>query len=167
MANGKFLGIKKTYILRTIAIACFLGFLSFVFISIFLFKSPTLWFYAFCVFVGLFELLKAFLFKFDSSVYLGTLLLCIGISGFIFTYTNTEPYSAFYIAISFILASIFTFIFCGQRFHLIIAFSIFFVSIYAILYVINLINLPILIAFLVPFLLLLIVEILWLCFHKK
>ena len=150
MANGKFLGIKKTYILRTIAIACFLGFLSFVFISIFLFKSPTLWFYAFCVFVGLFELLKAFLFKFDSSVYLGTLLL-----------------SAFYIAISFILASIFTFIFCGQRFHLIIAFSIFFVSIYAILYVINLINLPILIAFLVPFLLLLIVEILWLCFHKK
>ncbi len=149
------------------AILCFLGFLSFVFVSIFVLKSPSLWFYAFCVFIGGFELFKAVLFRFDSCVYLGTLLVSIGVFGFIFTGTHTEVYAGFFVALAFILASIFTFVFCGQRFHLILAYSIFFVSLYTLLLIKNLINTPILIAFLVPFLVLLIVEILWLCFHKK
>ncbi len=165
--NGRFLGIKKSFILKAFAMLAFLSFVAYIFISIFWVKNPTLWFFGFCLFLGGFELVKSMLFKFDSSFYLGSLLVSIGILGFVFHHTDTASYAPFYIAIAFVIASVATFFFCGQKFHLIVAFSIVFVSLYFFLFSKNLISTPILIAFVVPFLVLLILEILMICFHKK
>ncbi len=165
--EGRFLRVKKTTLLKIFAGLAFLGFLAFIFISIFFFKTPSLWFFGFCLLLGCFEIIKSTLFKLDSALYLGTLLVGIGSLGLFFHFTNTAQYAPFYIALAFIIASLITFLFCGQKFHLIIVFSIIFVSLYCFLYVKNLINIPILIAFTLPFLLLLITEMLIVCFHKK
>ena len=165
--TGRFLGIKKSTILKASALFFFWAFLAFLFVSIFYLKSPEIWFFGFCLFVGSFELVKSFLFRFDTSLYLGLLLFSIGVFGFVFTYTNTSQYAGFYVALAFIFASTLTYFFTGQRFHLIFAFSTIFVSLYSLLYVKNLISSSILIAFLVPFLLLLIVEMVCICFLKK
>lgn len=167
MTNGRVFGIKKSLILKGSALLYFWGFLAYLFVSIFVLKNPELWFFGFCIFIGAYELCKSMLFRFDSSLYLGTLLSSIGTVGFIFHYTNTSNFAFFYISMAFMLASIITFLFSGQKFHLIIVFSLFFVTLYSLLYVKNLITSSILIAFLMPFLLLLILEIILLCFHKK
>ncbi len=167
MARGRVFGLKKSILLKCFFSLFCLGFFSYIFVCIFHFHMPELWFYGFCLFLGAFQILKSVLFKLDSSLYLGSLLCGIGTVGHVYTFTSTASYAAFYIALAFILASISAFVFCGQRFHLLLAFSIFFVSLYALLYVKNLINVYILIAFLVPFLLLLFLEIVFACFHKK
>ncbi len=165
--NGRVFGIRKSNILKAITLLLLLLFAAYVVASIFLFKNSSLWFYAFCIFLGSYEAVKSFLFKYDSCLYIGSLFLAVGVVGFVFSYTNTSNFAAFFIALAFIAASVSTYIFTGQSFHLVIAFSIFFVGIYCFLYIKNLITTPILIAFLVPFLVLLILEILILCFHKK
>ncbi len=165
--TGRIFGIKKSTLLHFFAMTAFLAFVTYVFLSIFLWKNPHLWFFGFCLFVGGFEIVKSVLFKFDSCVYIGTLLLGVGISGFVFTFTNTTAYAPYYIALAFIVASLVTNLICGQKFHLIIAFSITFVTLYCFLHTINLITIQILLAFILPFLLLLITEMLWICFHKK
>ena len=157
--NGRFWGIKKSFLLKAHAVLSFLLFVAFVFLSIYLFKKPTLWFYSFSLFLGDFEIFKSILFKLDSAFYLGVLLLGIGISGFVFLYTNTMFFAPFYISLAFIMASLMTAVVCGQRFHLTIAFSLIFVTLYAFLWTKNLITLPIFIAFITPFLILLILEI--------
>ncbi len=159
--NGNFLGIKKTLILKVSALLFSWAFLAFLFICIFLLKNPILWFFGFCLFLGTFEIIKSLMFKLDSSLYIGTLTTSIGTAGFIFIYTNTSNFAGYYIALCFIIASIITYIFCKQKFHLIITFCILYFSIYSILLTKNLISTPIFIAFIIPFLLLLILEILF------
>ena len=159
--NGNFLGIKKTLILTVSALLFSWAFLAFLFICIFLLKNPILWFFGFCLFLGTFEIIKSLMFKLDSSLYIGTLTTSIGTAGFIFIYTNTSNFAGYYIALCFIIASIITYIFCKQKFHLIITFCILYFSIYSILLTKNLISTPIFIAFIIPFLLLLILEILF------
>lgn len=158
--NGRLLGIKKTFLLRACALLFLWGFLAYIFVCIFVLKNPVLWFFGFCLFLGVFEIIKSTLFCLDSSLYLGSLITSIGIVGFIFSYTPTAMYAAYYIAGAFIIASLVTYTFCGQRFHLIIAFIIQFLTIYSLLLTKNFISVPIFIAFIVPFLILLIVEIL-------
>lgn len=167
MSNGRFLRIKKSTLLRSALLLFFFSFLTYIFVSIFVIRNSSLWFFGFCIFIGLFELVKSFLFRFDSSFYFGSLLLLVGIFGHIFILTNLTVYSPFFITLAFLLASISTFIFCGQKFHLIIAFSIFFVSIYTLLLTKNIINVSVFLAFVLPFLLLLIIEVIWTCFLKK
>ncbi len=167
MAKGRIFGIKKSTVLRTATLLFFLMFLAYIFISVFWIKIPSLWFFGFCIFVGGIELIKSALFKYDSCLYLGTLLFGIGIAGHVFLLTNTAIYAPYYLSLAIMLASVTTYVFSGQKFHLIIAFSTLYVALFCLLYTKNLINLSILIAFLVPFLLLLLLEILVICFRKK
>ncbi len=156
--NGRVFGIKKSLILRSSALLFSWAFFAFIFVCIFVLKNPPLWFFGFCLFLGVFELIKGFLFGLDSSLYFGSLLTGIGTVGFIFIYTNTSSYAAFFICLAFILASVVTYIFCKQSLHLILAFSIFFVSLYSLLLAKNFISTSIFIAFVVPFLVLLVLE---------
>ncbi len=167
MQKGRIFGIKKSTILRAFCLLFLLAFVTYVFLSVFLLKNNVLWFFAFCIFVGVVQLVKSFLFRFDSALYLGTLLSMIGIFGHVFVLTNTFAYAPYFIALSFIAASIVTYILCHQKFQLIVAFSIFFVTIYFLLWTKNLITTSNLIAFVLPFLLLLLLEIVLICFHKK
>ncbi len=156
--NGRVCGIKKTYILRATAVIALLGFVCATIFSSLKLKIPDLWFYNFCLSIGLFELTKGLLFKLDSSFYLGCLTTGIGIAGYIFWLTGTIEYAVFYIALAFVTASIITSVKTKQHFHLVFAFSIFFVALYGILLKKSLINMSIFIAFINLFLLLLIME---------
>ena len=157
---GRILGIKKTLFLRGFAVFATLCFVALCLLSVYVFKIPDLWFYGFCLCLGSFEILKSMLFKLDSSFYLGTLVEGIGVVGFIFCFLHTPHLAPFYILLAFISASLLTSLFCGQRFHLIIAFSLSFVGLYAYLLTKSFITPPIFIAFVTAFLVLFILEIL-------
>lgn len=165
--NGRICGIKKTYILRVTAVIVLLGFVCTTIYSLLKLKIPDLWFYNFCFAIGFFELTKGLLFKLDSSLYLGCLTTGIGIAGYIFWLTGTIGYAIFYIALAFITASIITSVKTKQHFHLVFAFSIFFVALYGILLKKSLINMSIFIAFVSVFLLLLIIEIIIFYIRRK
>lgn len=156
---GRILGVKKTLFLRAFAILAVLCFIALCLLSVYVFKIPDLWFYGFCLCLGSFEIVKSMLFKLDSSFYLGTLVTGIGAVGFIFWFTHMPQLAPFYILLAFVTSSLLTALFCGQRFHLIIAFSLSFVGLYAYLLTKSLITPPIFIAFVVAFLVLFILEI--------
>lgn len=153
------LGIKKSLLLKTVAVFLFLLFVISTFFSIYSLNLPSLWFYNFCVCLGLFQLAKGFLFNFDSTLYIGFLLTFIGVAGLVFTLTKTANFAIFYIFIALSIASVFTFIYTGQKFHLIFAYSLIFVNIFSFLLVKKFVTLPIFIAFILLFLVLLVVGI--------
>lgn len=157
--KGKTLGMKKTWLLRSIALCCLLLFAGLTTFCVVSLKVPNLWFYSFCLCIGIYELSKGLLFRFDSALYFGLLLTSIGASGFVFYLLQLRQYAAFFIATSFVVASVLTFILCHQKFHLILAYSIGFLTLYAFLLAKNLISTPIFIAFLSIFLLQLVVSI--------
>lgn len=157
--NGRVFGLKKTWLLRGFAVLCLLVFMGFVCFCVLYLKIPNLWFYSFCLCVGAYELAKGVMFKFDSAFYFGILLLNIGISGFNFYLLDLRSYAVFFIALAFILASISTFLVYHQKFHLILAYSLTFLTLYGFLLRKNLITTPIFIAFVVYFLLQLVISI--------
>ncbi len=144
--------MKKTWLLRGVALLCLCLFVFLVCESVLILQLPHLWFYSFCLCVGIYELCKGFFFRFDSALYFGTLMLGIGSSGYLFFLLDLMQYGVFFIGLAFIFASLNTFFFCHQKFHLIIAYSISFVTLYGFLLVKNLITTPIFIAFVVMFL---------------
>lgn len=152
--RGRINGIKKTYILRGLLVSLSLIFLIFLFLDIFILPKKTLWFYCFSFLLGIYEISKSRLFKLDSGFYLGNFLFFLGVSGFIFTLTKTANFWYLYLIFDFFLASFFTFIVCGQYFHLIFDYSLFFLLVFSTFYTFSIITLPIFIAFLVAFLVL-------------
>lgn len=157
--RGKLIGLKKTWLLKIIALIYLLLFVGLVCFCTLYLKIPNLWFYSFCFCIGIYELSKGFFFQLDSSVYFGALLTNIGISGFCFYLLELRTFAVLFISLSFILASMFTFFFCKQKFHLILAYSLSFVTLYGFLLIKNLISTPIFIAFVIPFLIQLVVSI--------
>lgn len=155
--RGRIVGVKKTKILKFVLITYLLLFLTAILINILLIPNyPAFWFFAFSFLVGTYEVMKSRLFKLDSGFYLGSLVTLIGISGFIFLFTNTTEYICEYLLTDFMLASLLTFLICGQKFHLVIVYSLFFALVFTLLFTFSYISLPIFIAILVSYLLLLI-----------
>lgn len=156
--RGRIGNIKKSHILNAILTSFSLVYLVFIILNIVMFSEyKTIWFYAFCVLAGLYEIVKSRFFKLDSAFYFGSVIFLVGISGFLYTLTPTIQFLSVYLLSAFALASLLTFIVCGQKFHLIIFYSLFFFLIFQILYKINLITYTISIAISLSFLLLLIV----------
>ena len=159
--KGRIFGIKKSFFLWVSAIILFLLFLTLDIVLALFLKIPVLWFYSFCLCLGIYELIKSILFRLDSAVYSGSLLSLIGTSGFVFWLTNTSHFALVYILVAFSLSSFITFILCKQTFHLILSYSLFFVSAYSYILIKSLISLPIFIAFICSFLVLLFMEIIF------
>ena len=156
--RGRIGNIKKSKILSIVLLFFLFVFVTFIVLNIILFNEyKTLWFYAFSTLTGLYEILKSRFFKLDSAFYFGMAIFLIGISGFIFSFTNTLEFLSIYLLSDFALASLLSFFVCGQKFHLIIFYSLFFVLIFQLLYKLNLITFAISIAISLSFLLLLIV----------
>ena len=159
--QGRWFKIKKTILLRLLAGFLLIVFITLTTISIVVFKIPDLWFFSFCLCVGVLELLESFMFHFDSAFYFGSLLSLIGAFGYVFAFLSLRSYAVFFVSLAFVLASLFTALRYGQKFHLIIAYSITFPTIYGFLFAKNLITLPIFIAFSGGYLLLLILDIIF------
>lgn len=158
--EGRVFGIKKNIVLLIVAISMFFCFITLLFLSIFLFKIPSLWFFSFCGCVGVFELTKSFLFKIDSSLYLGSLLCLVCAAGFVTLLKKDTTYLPILIPACFCIASFVTFLFYRQNFHIILAFSISYFALYGFLLIKKIISFQIFIDFTVPFLVLLIVTVL-------
>lgn len=157
--EGRLLGIKKSIILTFTAIFMLFSFITLSVLSFTTFKKPELWFYSFCLCVGLYEETKSLTLKIDSSCFIGTLLLWIGTVGFLTSYLPIKEFLPLLMTFSVAAASLTTFVFYKQKYHIIFAFMIMFVSFYWFLLIKKLISLNIFIAFVTSFLLLFIVMI--------
>ncbi len=137
--RGRVLGIKKTNILRCSFFIVWLLIITETVLSIVLLKNNYLWFYGFCLLLGLHLLIKASLFRLDSSCYFGFLLFFIGLSGIFWNFLPISNYIGSMLIFSFFLASFMTFLFYRQRFQLFIAFILFFAGACQLLFEIKLI----------------------------
>ena len=148
--QSRVFGIKKINLLKFVAVKNLLFFISSIFVSIYVFQIPKLWFDFYCFFVGEYLLTKAFLYKSDSNCYLGFLLIFLGI--FLFLNTMLELNFLFIaIVISFALASLFTFLFSHQIFHLIYGMNFLFWCFFYVLFRQNIVNIYIFFVIIVSF----------------
>ena len=157
--KSTFLGIRKSILLSVIAIAMLFSFFVLCALSFTVFPDPDLWFYSFMLCLGFFEFSKGIFFDVDSSFYFGLLLTLFGISGFLAIFFNLTVYFPLFFGSSAALASLSSYTRYKQDFHLILAFSLIFVSLYGYIFIKKLISLKIFIAFVTSFLLLLILSI--------
>lgn len=154
--KGRLFTIKKTTLLRLSFIINILLFITSSLIDFLVIKNYNLWFFVFCIFIGLHLLIRSFLFKFDSSCYFGFLLLFVG--GF-YLYCLLLKLVEFYpvfLIISFSLASYFTAFIYKQNFQYYLSFSLIFVALGLVLYLINLISILIFVAIILAVVLLLV-----------
>ena len=158
--EGRVLTIKKSIVLYTFAVMMLLCFITISILAFTVFRRPVLWFFSFCLCAGAYDLLRGFLLNIDNSVYLGNLLINTGSVGILTAFINLKAYTPLLFAIGFALASLIMYIVYRQSFHMILAFSIIFVASYGFLLIKSLISFQIFIAFVVVFLVLLIVSIL-------
>lgn len=157
--KSRLFGIKKTIWLWFSSITLFLLFVATSLYCTLALKLPQLWFYCFCACFGLHQFFKSVLFRLDSCFYGGLVLIFVSIAGFVNFLAWQSNYFCCLILSAFVLASLVTFFVYKQKFHLIFSYSLFFADIFTYIFLKNLITLPIFIAFLVPFLVLLIVEV--------
>ena len=118
--QGRIANIKKSKILKASAIINFLFALFFLLFTFFYFKRYDFWFFIVCFYFGVYLLSKGGLFISDSSVYFGSILFFIGISGclvHIFNITISIPFYLF----SFAIASIITLLFFREIYHIYLA----------------------------------------------
>ena len=164
--RGKILGIKKSAILKATGIFLLFAFLCCLSLLI-VFNLAEYWFFAFCMFVGLFQLLKACLFRLDSALYLGVLLLCLGVFLTLIFAFDGYFYLPFACISPFMLASFVCFLAKGRKFQIVLAFILFLEQILVLLLKKSLINLWLLLAINGVFLILFICVILALKKRRK
>lgn len=144
--RSRVLSIKKSTLL---ALSLTVNIILFATVSVlfcYFLGNYNLWFYVFCLFVGLHLINKSLLFKFDSSCYFGVLLFLIGLLYFLSFYFQITNFYSVFILLSFCFASFVTFSFFKQSFHLFLAISLLFVSIGLLLYLINFVSIWIFLA---------------------
>lgn len=148
---------KSTWLIISIIINSFI----FIFgsaLSAGIFHEYNLWFFIFCFCIGSHLIFKSFLFKYDSACYFGVILFLVGL---FYPYTIILDIKYLYpvfIMLAFSFASVFTFYFYKQPYQLFLAFSLFFVAIGLLLYLINVISIAIFLAFVAVGVLLLIIR---------
>lgn len=158
--RGKVFGHKKSIILCVSAFVMLFFFLSSSIMAFLVLNKPILWFYNFCLALGIYQLLRAILFFVDDALYLGSLLSSLGLIGYLQAFLPLERFSATLTLSCFALSSLITFLFYKQNFHLILAYFFIFVTIFTFLHAKNLISFEISIAFVVCFLVIFILSIL-------
>lgn len=146
--RGRILSIKKTTILKLSFVLNLLLFVVMSILSFVVIKNNDLWFFMFCIFIGLHLIIKSMLFKFDSSCYFGSLLLSIGLMYVYCILLNITNFYPTFLIMSFAFASFITGFFFKQTFHYLLFFSLIFVSLDLLFYSINFISIWIFLAIL-------------------
>ncbi len=138
--QGRIFSIKKTTILRLSFIINLILYLTSVVLSFTVLSVDNLWFFSFCIFIGLQLLIKSVLFKHDSSCFFGIILLLIGIFYFYCVYFSILSYFIVFVLLSFSMASLLTYYFFKQPFQLAVSLSLFFAAIITFIFVLNIIS---------------------------
>ncbi len=144
--KGRFLSIKKSTWLLISAIFNFIVFVTAATLSFTIYKQYDMWFFILCLCIGQHLIFKSFLFRFDSCLYYGTVLFLVGVLYPFAIYLQILRFYPVFILLAFAAASLFTFYFYNQPYHLILALSLFFVIIGLILFLINIISIWIFLA---------------------
>lgn len=160
--QGRMFSIKKTTILRLSFIINLILYFTFLIFSFTIFRVDNLWFFSFCVFVGLQLIIKSGLFKHDSSCFFGVSLFFIGIFYFYCYFLHILNLYIVFLLISFSFASFSTYSLFRQPFQLFASISLFFASISTFIYLINILSISIFLALLGMNVLLLIGACVWL-----
>lgn len=146
MPTGKISGIKKTYILRSSVIFCTISALLFIFLSFYFKKSQNEWFYLFCMFCGLHQVVKGALYNLDSSSFFGSTLLAVGALLLTGIYFNV-PFKDCLIIFAFAISSLYVFIKYSEAAHVIFAGAYCYEGIIIYLFLLKKINLTIFLIF--------------------
>lgn len=145
--RGRFLSIKKTTILRLSFILSLLVYLTIFVLSFTVLKIENLWFFSFCIFIGIVLVVKSLLFRLDSSCYFGVLLFLIGLFYCYCVYFNIGYLYSVFVILAFAISSFVTFSFFSQPFQFVLSLSLFFVAIMTFIFILNIISLSIFLAF--------------------
>lgn len=136
--RGYIFKIKKTTLLRLSFIINMLMYILATVLSVVIFDMPNMWFFGFCLFLGLHLIIKSCLFALDSACYFGSLLFCIGLFYILSICVNVTNMYPVFLSLSFTCASFFTFYFYNEEFQFFLSLSLFFVTIDILLFIINL-----------------------------
>jgi len=156
--EGRILTVKKSTWLIVSLVFNFLLFLGMSIVSFIYTKNINSAFFFFCIATGIHQIIKSILFKFDSSCYFGVLLLLIGGLYILSFYYQILNFYTVFIVLSFSFASFCAYSFFNQPFQLVLALSLFFVSIGLLLFLINLISVWIFVAIILLSVILLVVR---------
>lgn len=146
--NGRLFMIKKTTLQRLSFVVNFCLFVVISTLLVVINKNYNAWFFCFCAFSGLHLILKSALYYLDSSLYFGSILLCLGGFYFLVEFLKIEFSYPFFILLSFSIASYLVFTFFKQSFQLILSFSLILASVFTLLFIIQIISLGIFLALL-------------------
>lgn len=138
--RGRIFRIKKTTILRLSFILNTLLFFASSILSFMFLKDYDLWFFNFCINMGVHLMVRSFLFRLDSSCYFGFLLFFIGIfywHSFLF---NIMAFYSVFIVLAFSMASFFTSHYFNQPFHSFLSISLILVAVDLLVFLIKLIS---------------------------
>ena len=139
-------GVKKSLILTSLFVVLCAGFISTSLLTILLYKNYYLWFFIFCLSCGFYQLAKGVMFRFDSALYFGILLLSIGGVGFYTIFSGNGRFQSVFYILSFASASYFTYLAFNQKFQLFLAILIYFACIMWLLVKINIFSVEIFVA---------------------
>ena len=139
--------MKKNKILLAVALFLIVLFISSLFVTINNVNLREYWFSISCVLIGLYSLLYCAMYKLDSSLYYGTLIIWLGILSFMqlyLSYTLAYYYPTY--MLSFAFASLAVFALFRQKIHFKLFAFFVFECILLIVYKINILNIYWLIA---------------------
>lgn len=156
--RSRVFNIKKSTILLCSAILNSILFVVGSVFSVLIFKQYNAWFFLFCLNVGLHLIIKSLLFKYDSSCYFGTILFLLGIFYIFCISIDLYYFYPVFVLIAFATASLFTFYFYKQPYHIFLALSLLFVTIALLFFLLNKISIWIFLAIVGVSVLLLIVR---------
>lgn len=146
--NGRLLGIKKTTIIR---LSFIVNFILLTLGCVYFFSQKTYeeCFFVFCLFIGIHFIVRSMLFGFDSSCYIGNLLLFIGL--FYFYCRGLDIYYIYpaFIVLAFSIASFLTYCFFRQPFNLFLSLSLLFAVFSTLFYIVNVISIYFFLAILI------------------
>lgn len=146
--RGRIFKIKKTTLLKLSFCINLLFYIIFTILSFICINIPNLWFFGFCFFIGVYLIIRSILFALDSSCYFGILLLCIGLFNYYSSLFDIINFGVVFVVLSFSIASLFTYYFFNQTFHLFLSISIYFVALDVFVFILNLISIWIFLAIL-------------------
>lgn len=138
--RGRLLSIKKSTWLLISLILNFMAFFTMSAVSIAVWKEYDAVFFLFCGFTGIHQIFKSILFKLDSSCYLGLVLLLIGLFYFLCKPLNLVWIYPVFILLSLSFASLTVAYFFKEPFQYFLSFSLFFVGIGVLLFLLKIIS---------------------------
>jgi len=156
--EGRILTVKKSTWLIVSLVFNFLLFLGMSIVSFIYTKNINSAFFFFCIATGIHQIIKSILFKFDSSCFLGTMLFLIGLFYFFADMFDIFWLYPVFIVVSIVFSSMTVGIYFDQPFQIFLSFSLYFVGIGLLFFLLKIFSIWIFVAICVVSVLLLIIR---------